>query len=326
MPRRKKYRTYKLGLFLVIAMLCNTIYANSNERRVTTSDSKIDKRVNNENAEKNKMENNKDEDILSAIRADRYNVLDFTPPTEDEIKKGIGWVKFPSNLHIPEEYKKYIYTNNDEFWKEGNHIPDAGYLEMMKNPTPNNARLLILRNIIKRNAMHYAYQLIYQENLNLIKSGIIPDDHKFMNGSTIDVNTGTWIPNYKSPLETNIKAKPNSKLTKKHPQVIGKLFYHSKCRYCRETANNIASLKNVIAIQIDKNNKLKIFKGYEKRSRYISNSERDEYIPECFGKKNGKEKCQVPVTYVENEANNKIIRLKGNSSLQKVKRAFKYVQ
>lgn len=74
----------------------------------------------------------------------------------------------------------YLDPATDEFWKEGNHIPDQGFLLWAKDPTPENARLYLIRMNMKRNIVHILYAQQKEANLALIREGVIADDYDFL--------------------------------------------------------------------------------------------------------------------------------------------------
>ncbi len=85
-----------------------------------------------------------------------------------------------SSATVPKEWMDYLDPAKDDFWREGNHVPDQGFLLWAKNPTKENARLYLIRMNMKRNLLHLMQEQQKEANLALIKEGVIADDYDFL--------------------------------------------------------------------------------------------------------------------------------------------------
>ena len=56
-------------------------------------------------------------------------------------KFDLNQAKGVSENRVSEDWKPYLDDSKAEFWKEGNHIPDQGFLLLLTNRSLENAKL-----------------------------------------------------------------------------------------------------------------------------------------------------------------------------------------
>ncbi|MFG1516184.1 hypothetical protein [Halobacteriovorax sp. ZH2_bin.1] len=75
--------------------------------------------------------------------------------------------------------KNKSYLNDpkqDRFWREGNHVPDEGWLELAKDPSSvEKAKAWLLRMDTKRKVLYEMSETIEKAQLALIAEGKLPD-------------------------------------------------------------------------------------------------------------------------------------------------------
>lgn len=121
---------------------------------------------------------------------------------------------------IPTQWQELLDPNHPEFWREGNHQPDAGFVLFATNPTPENAKLWLLRMDKKSKRLAKMQKIIEKSELELIANDEISD--------------------------TNHRA--DAMMSAKNETEIFFLFSPS-CKYCQQQTTQLAGL-NVIPLQM----------------------------------------------------------------------------
>ena len=161
-------------------------------------------------------------------------------------------VSVPQRLLSQKKYSQFLDFNHPEFWKEGNHKPDAALEELMRAVLANRAdknelaEVWLLRNEIKARSMELALPLIEKANVKLVRAKLKKDRYDLV------------LPNFKLP---------KAKITKKQLKEFEFFFLFSpKCSFCKGLAKNLKGLNNVIPLQVPKGN-LHHWKGLPKSDR-----------------------------------------------------------
>lgn len=158
-------------------------------------------------------------------------------PTEDEIKNSHSLAPIPSNVKIPQAWVGLLNPAYEEFWTEGNHKPDAGFILFARNPTKENAKLWLIRNEIKANYAKIMMNSILEAQRELVRDGAIKDRYNMVN----------------PPTKNNKKKNNVSAVDNKLSRDIGVYFLFSpKCSYCHNLASNLKTLNNVQPLQVTK--------------------------------------------------------------------------
>lgn len=204
-----------------------------------------------------------------------------------------------SNVQIkslPDEWKLYLDPSKDDFWREGNHIPDQGFLLWAKNPTKENARLYLIRMNMKRNLLHLMYAQQKEANIALIKEGVIADDYDFLSKEVKKPNKSTF------------------NIAKELADTHIFFFFSETCPHSRRQAEVLRGLQNVTPLQV---NGKKLFNF--------------EDLPETlWAEKEDVEKHNVknsvPVLLIYNNKTNKMLRLIGFQTMDSLIKASKEVK
>lgn len=194
------------------------------------------------------------------------------------------------NAGLSKEWKDYLDPSTDEFWKEGNHIPDQGFLLWAKNPTKENARLYLIRMNMKRNLIHIMYEQQKEANLALIKEGVIADDYDFLSKEVK-------------------KDRPKLDLKKSLADTHIFFFFSPTCSHCQRQAHDLKGLQNVTPLQVIGDN-LTHFPDLP-----------DSVWAEKDDLEKHKIKDSVPVLLIYNNRNHKMLKISGFQSMDNIIKA-----
>lgn len=157
-------------------------------------------------------------------------------PTENEIKKSQEIVSLPKNLKIPNEWVGLLNPAFEEFWTEGNHRPDAGFVLFARNPSKENAKLWLIRNEVKAKYAKIMMDSILEAQKELVKEGVLQDRYNMVNPPKKNVKP-------KKPLEFLTTSKSLNE-----PDIY--FLFSPTCSFCHNLAKNLKSLKNVQPLQV----------------------------------------------------------------------------
>ncbi len=116
--------------------------------------------------------------VLATI-APRYNTnqgqhRQVPPPTDVQIKDGAKRAQLPP-VELPDEWLPYINPAFEEFWSEGNHKPDAGFVLFARDPSVENAKLYLMRGEIKARYLKTMLASVETAQRELVESGHLQD-------------------------------------------------------------------------------------------------------------------------------------------------------
>lgn len=239
-----------------------------------------------------------------------YHNNDTTPLLSDDEKVRLRKFFGIPDIDIPDEWEKYIYPAYEEFWKEGNHLPDAGIVLWGRDPTPEKAKLYLIRYAIKRNATKKLQEQSFQANLELIHAGLIADDYNFATWTSFDKKANKYVVNSKNTSSSS-PLKFDRSLFDDHNIFF---LFASWCKFCEKQSQILLNASNVIPIQVDVNNDTKNFHGLPESNK-ISASALDKYLPECATKNSD---CQFPTLIIYNKNKKTYAKLRGVQTISQI--------
>jgi thiol-disulfide isomerase/thioredoxin len=192
-------------------------------------------------------------------------------------------------------WQPLIDPKNPEFWREGNHVPDAGYLQLFKEMTPESAKLLILRGEIKALYMQKALALLENAQRELVQAGLVRDRYNTVTASSPQI------------VRQNVRQQPTPQL---HPDQLKGLQYFfifsPTCPHCKRLAESLMGLQNVYPLQADKS-AIFHFPGMHP-SEYATSETLKKYAPDGA----------VPVLVIHRMKDNRAVVLRGSMSAEEV--------
>lgn len=214
-------------------------------------------------------------------------------PSKEEIVKTADRIQIPRELKIPENWLPYLNPAFEEFWSEGNHRPDTGFVLFARNPSVENAKLWLIRMETKAKYLQLMLNSVMLAQKELISSGVIKDRYNM-------VTTAKALPHVKK--DTNIS------VSKQEIDQIEIFFlFSSKCPHCKALAQTLKSFNNVSPLQVDIQNELLNFENLAKTE--IANEETiNSYV------KQG----EVPVLILHDTKASNINILKGNRTQEEI--------
>lgn len=213
-------------------------------------------------------------------------------PTKEELKRGAEVAKLPSNLKIPPEWVPYLNRATEEFWTEGNHRPDAGFVLLARNPSKETAKLWLLRMEAKARALTEMYGFVAEAQKELVRGGFMADRFP-----TSVARQGA-LPGKEAP-------KTQGSVTDKDLKELQFYFLFSpSCGHCAELAETLIPFPNVVPLQVTEG-PLKNFPGLPK-STYATKETKEAYLKEGV----------TPVVVVSWPKKNIVTTLTGNHSTE----------
>lgn len=189
-----------------------------------------------------------------------------------------------------EIWKTLTDPKSPEFWKEGNHIPDHGWITMVQDMTVDSAKLFLLRGEIKALYLQRAMKLIDQAQIELVSEGLMEDRYNV-------------VTNKVAQLQRANVPKPNKSELKKLQYFF---IFSPSCPHCKNLGRTLVGLPNVYPLQATQG-KLYHFDGLNKSER-ASTETLKGYAP------NG----VVPVLVVHHSSSKKAVVLRGNQSIDQI--------
>lgn len=202
--------------------------------------------------------------------------------TEYSIRKSVK--------NVPKEWQDLLNPKTTRFWKEGNHVPDEGFLLLAKNPNNKEyAKLWLLRNEIKAKYLAMIQKTVDKAQRELFLEGKLVDRYYQFNNKKKKAKTRRYSP----------------KISKSELKSLNFYFiYSSVCPHCKKLAKTLTKIPGVLPLQAD-NNKLLNFNGLSKSSR-ASKETLSNYAPDGV----------VPVVVIHNPKSNSATKIIGNKPLE----------
>jgi hypothetical protein len=235
--------------------------------------------------------------------ANRANTLEgnntLAGPTEKEISQSAERVKIPGGVKIPDEWRPFLNPAYEEFWTEGNHKADAGFILFARNPTKENAKLWLIRMETKAKYLEVMMSKTAEAQKELVSEGLIEDRYGM-------VSSATFLPS-SAPSNHQMNIKGLIKKGRGKVSSVEMYFLFSPtCPYCEKMSESLSGFKNVQPLQVV-GEKLRDFKGLPKTT--IATKETiEKYAPDGA----------VPVLVIHDPKSNKINVVKGYLSKEEV--------
>jgi len=123
-----------------------------------------------------------------------------------------------------DQWKEILDPNNDEFYREGNHIPPKAMLEAVKKPTTENIKKFL------------AHKKLKEEKFRIFAKKVLEQEQREIQGLFVET--------------------PKNTTKLKHPQSFKmRVYYSTNCPYCKKYLPEIEPLnKNGIDIEFVKMN------------------------------------------------------------------------
>ena len=207
--------------------------------------------------------------------------------------------KSAQKCYFPRSWDKLLDPNQEEFWYEGNHVPDAGFVKWATNPTPENAENYLKRMNAKRDRLHLMAKQQEDANKKLISEGIIANDYNFKVDS-------------KASTDSQKRYQTNTISNQNETQIW--LYFHPMCHHCKHQAKILSGLSNVFPVQTD-GETLHSFEGLNQTS-WAEEEDLERYLADG----------EVPVLILYNSKTNKITSLKGFQTHEQINRAISLIE
>lgn len=189
-----------------------------------------------------------------------------------------------------EIWKTLTNPKSPEFWKEGNHIPDHGWITMVQDMTVDSAKLFLLRGEIKALYLQRAMKLIDQAQIELVSEGLMEDRYNVV-ANKVD----------------QLKRRNVPKLSKSQLKNLQYFFIFSpSCPHCKNLSRTLVGLPNVYPLQATQG-KLYHFDGLNKTER-ASTETLKGYAPNGI----------VPVLVLHHSTSQKAVVLRGNQTIDQI--------
>lgn len=181
-------------------------------------------------------------------------------------------------------WQHLIDPKKPEFWKEGNHLPDEGYIRLFQEMTPDAAKIFLLRGEIKALYMERASALLDQASRELISAGLMRDRYNVMSS--------------KAPVQIAQRQapKPDADALKALQYFF---IFSPTCPICKQQSQSLVGFPNVYPLQVDQG-KLFNFPALNP-SDHASKETIAKYAPDQ----------SVPVLVIYKTKGNKSVVLKG---------------
>jgi len=233
-------------------------------------------------------------------------------PTKEELKRGANEIKIPKNIKIPAEWQPYLNPATEEFWTEGNHRPDAGFVLFARNPSKDTAKLWLLRMEAKAKELQILFPLIVEAQKELVKQGYMVDRYNMVKDSVgtsfLPKVASDSLPSQELNTQLAQVAYQKAALPKQDDlkNVIFYFLFRPGCVHCENLSKTLVGFPNVIPLQIT-TEPLVNFQGLAK-SNYASPATVKSYDPTG----------ETPYLIISNPKAKKVTLLKGEQSTEMV--------
>lgn len=238
------------------------------------------------------------------------NVLPL--PSKEELKRGANEIKIPKNIKIPSEWQPYLNPATEEFWTEGNHRPDAGFVLFARNPSKDTAKLWLLRMEAKAKELQTLFPLIVEAQKDLVKQGYMVDRYNMVKNlvgeSFLPKVASDSLPSQELNTQPTQVAYQRGSLPKQNDlkKVVFYFLFRPGCIHCENLSKTLVGFPNVIPLQIT-TEPLINFQGLAK-SNYASPATVKNYDPTG----------ETPCLIISNPKSKKVTLLKGEQSTESI--------
>lgn len=233
--------------------------------------------------------------LSNTLYAARVNTSEgnlLPSPTKEEIEQSADRVKIPIKTNIPESWVPYLNPAFEEFWTEGNHRPDTGFVLFARNPSVENAKLWLLRMETKATYLQVMFNSVVVAQKDLIKQGLIKDRYN-------SIEKARSLP------PTKVKQNGVSKEELSELEIF--FLFSSTCPHCKRLALTLKAFPNVSPLQVDSSEKLTNFESLP-ASEMATEDTKSAYL----------QTAEVPVLVIHDPTNKTVNILKGNRSQEEI--------
>ena len=132
---------------------------------------------------------------------------------------------------VSPEWQNLLNPSKDEFWKEGAHLPDEGFLMLLKDRNIENARNWLLRMEKKAEIAEEVMSLILKAQEQLVKEGKMKDRYSMVLSDSQEYQQANNL--FKGVLDS----------------LTYFFIFRPGCHVCDQTAESLKQFKNVIPLQ-----------------------------------------------------------------------------
>lgn len=186
---------------------------------------------------------------------------------------------------IPQAWKGLLDPQTREFWKEGNHLPDEGFLLFAQNPESlQHAKLWLMRMELKAKILHQMQKTINVAQREMVADGLMEDRYWQFD----DLRKGKM--GLRMPME-DLK------------RLNFYFLFSSQCPHCKSLAKTLKEIPQVRPLQVDAGALLE-FDGLQKTARATKET-LEAYLKDGI----------VPVVVIHDPQKNVATVVSGNRSL-----------
>lgn len=211
-------------------------------------------------------------------------------PSKSEIERSAERIKLPSDLKVSEVWLPYLNPAFEEFWTEGNHRPDAGFVLFARNPTVENAKLWLLRMETKAKYLEVMLESISSAQRELLKRNLLKDRYGLL-----------------APAKNLPPIKKQSSIKEGTSNIEIFFLFSSTCSHCKHLASTLKAFQNVSPLQVDSRSPLMNFEGLPP-SEMATDNTKQEYL------KTG----EVPLLVLHDPKTKTVNILKGNRPQEEI--------
>ena len=223
-------------------------------------------------------------------------------PSATEVKRGANAIKIPKSLAVPPEWIPLLNRAYEEYWMEGNHRPDAGFVLFARNPSKETAKLWLLRMESKAQNLEELFSYVKDAQRDLVNSGLMVDRYNMVNQPAPKA-----LPNVSSG---GAKGAGVDQAKAAFGDLQFYFLYSPTCPHCARLAQNLVGFPNVHPLQVT-GGELVNWPGLP-ASDHATPETIDAYV------KDGDQPGGVPVLAIYQPKTNRVLKLKGSRSTQEI--------
>ncbi len=254
-----------------------------------------------------------------ALRAEesRVNTVETRPanmllpqPSVTDVKRGAAAIKIPKDLKVPEEWIPLLNRAFEEYWMEGSHRPDAGFVLFARNPSKETAKLWLLRMESKAQNLEVLFGYVKEAQKDLVGGGLMVDRFNMVSQASA---TPTGL------LGKNQSQSNPPNLSRAGLDDIEFYFLFSPtCPHCARLAQSLVGFPNVHPLQVTAGEIV----------NWPGLPDSDRATPETIAAyvKDGDQPGGVPVLAIFHPKTNRVLKLRGARSAQEILTAAAVVQ
>jgi hypothetical protein len=238
------------------------------------------------------------------------SMMGLPQPSVAEVKRGAAAIKLPKDLKVPDEWIPLLNRAFEDYWMEGNHRPDAGFVLFARNPSKETAKLWLLRMESKAQNLEELFSYVKEAQKELVGRGLMVDRFGMV-GQASATPAGLVSKNKPDVSRANISRAGLDDLE-------FYFLFSPACHHCARLAQSLVGFPNVHPLQVI-DGELVNWPGLP---------ESDRATPETIAAyvKDGDQPGGVPVLAIHHPKSNRILKLRGARSSQEILAAAAAVQ